>query len=307
MKRTLLLGVLAGLVAASPVWARPASLAIKEPRAFGYFIGDTLTREIILNVGEGQSLDPASVPLHGPVNYWLELSDVKLKTDDRSDGTTYHLTLTYQTFYAPLDPRRLVIPALTLKVKGGQGTGEVRVPEFGFLTAPIRLLFAQSSQSSGNAVELQPDAPVHRVTTGRERTGILISGLIALASLTGLAWHQAWWPFRGRPSRPFTDAARYLKANASRLKGAGGYRTALLKLHRAFDISAGKRVLSDDVAAFLAARPEFAPYADQVQHLFSSSRRAFFANDVQRAQVEMPLTALTDLSARLGAAERSAA
>jgi len=308
MKRALLLGVVAGLVVVSPAWARPASLAIKEPRAFGYFIGDTLTREIILNVGEGQALDTASVPLHGPVNYWLELSGVNLKTDHRSDGTTtYHLTLKYQTFYAPLDPRRLVIPALTLKVTGGEGTGEVRVPEFGFLTAPIRLLFAQSSQSSGSAVELQPDAPVHRVTTGRERTGMLVSGLIALASLIGLAWHQAWWPFRRRPSRPFTDAARYLKANASRLEGASGYRTALLKLHRAFDISAGKRVLSDDVAAFLATRPEFAPYADQVQHLFSSSRRAFFANDVQRAQAEMPLKALADLSARLGAAERSAA
>ncbi len=307
MKWTALLGLLAGAIAANAAWAQPPSLAIKEPRAFGYFIGDTLTREVVLNVGEGQSLDTASIPLHGPVNYWLELSDVKVKADERSDGTTYHLTLKYQTFYAPLDPRRLVIPALTLKVTGGQGTGEVRVPEFGFLTAPIRLLFAQSSQSSGSAVELQPDAPVHRVTTGRERTGMLISGLIALASLTGLAWHQAWWPFRQRPSRPFTEAARYLRANASRLEGTGGYRTALLKLHRAFDISAGKRVLSDDVAAFLATRPEFAPYADQVEHLFSSSRRAFFADDVQRAQAEMPLAALTDLSARLGAAERSGA
>ena len=307
MKRALLLGVTVGVLAAGPAWSRPASLAIKEPRTFGYFIGDTLTREVILNVGEGQSLDTASVPLQGPVNYWLELSDVNLKTDTGSDGTTYRLTLKYQTFYAPLDPRRLVVPALTLKVKGGEGTGEVRVPEFGFLTAPIRLLFAQSSQSSGSAVELQPDAPVHRVTTGRERTGMLISGLIALASLIGLAWHQAWWPFRLRPSRPFTEAARYLKANASRLEGASGYRTALLKLHRAFDISAGKRVLSDDVEAFLAVRPEFAPYADQVEHLFSSSRQAFFANNVQQAQAEMPLKTLTDLSARLGAAERSAA
>jgi len=306
MKRALLLSVLVGVVASNTAWARATSLAIKEPRAFGYFIGDTLTREVILNVGEGQSLDAASVPLQGPVNYWLELSDVKLKTDVRGDGTTYRLSLKYQTFYAPLDPRRLVIPALTLKVMGGKDTGEVRVPEFGFLTSPVRLLFAQSSQSSGSAVELQPDAPVHRVTTGHERTGMLVSGLIALASLIGLAWHQAWWPFRRRPSRPFTDAARYLKANASRLEDAGGYRIALLKLHRAFDISAGKRLLSDDVGAFLSARPEFAPYADQVEHLFSSSRQAFFANDDQRAQAEMPLKALADLSARLGAAERSA-
>jgi len=307
MRRVLLLAVAAVVLAASPAWSRPPSLAIKEPRAFGYFLGDDMTREVVLNVDEGQSLDTASVPLPGPVNYWLELSDVRLTSDAEGDGTIYRLKLKYQTFYAPLDPRRLVIPALTLKVKGAEGTGEVRIPEFGFITSPVRLLFAQSSQSSGSAVELQLDAPVPRVTTGRERTVMLISGLVTLASLIGLAWHQAWWPFRQRPSRPFTDAARYLKANASRLQGAGGYRTALLKLHRAFDISAGKRVLSDDVEDFIAARPEFAPYAGQVEHLFASSRQAFFANNVQQAQAELPLKALADLSARLGAAERRAA
>src|SRR5690606_25912716 len=102
-------------------------LAIKEPRAFGYFLGDDMTREVVLNVGEDQSLDTASVPLPGPVNYWLELSDVRLTSDAEGDGTIYRLKLKYQTFYAPLDPRRLVIPALTLKVKGADGTGEVRI------------------------------------------------------------------------------------------------------------------------------------------------------------------------------------
>ncbi len=136
---------------------------------------------------------------------------------------------------------------------------------------------------------------------------MLVSGLAALAALTGLAWHNAWWPFHRRPARPFTDAARFLRTNGARLQGASGYRAALLKLHRAFDLAAGRRVLADDVAEFLRQHPEFAPYAGEVERLFASSRQAFFANEVDQARAAMPLPALTELSTRLGAAERRAA
>ena len=41
--------------------------------------------------------------------------------------------------------------------------------------------------------------------------------------------------------------------------------------------------------------------------MFASSRQAFFANEVDRARETMPLSALSKLGDRLGAAERSAA
>jgi hypothetical protein len=44
-----------------------------------------------------------------------------------------------------------------------------------------------------------------------------------------------------------------------------------------------------------------------VKRLFASSRRAFFANDVDQARAQMPLRALAELSTRLSAAERRAA
>lgn len=283
------------------------SLNVIEPRSFGYFLGDTLRRDFEVRVGPGEALDLASLPRPGPVNYWLELSSADVKQERAGDDTIYKLSLVYQTFYAPLDPRQLIIPGFTLKVEGAPGGGEIRVKDFGFLTSPIRQLFAANSQSSGSAVVLQPDVQTPRLVTGAERTALLASAAVALASLLGLAWHNAWWPFHRRPARPFTEAARFLKANASQLEDARGYRTALLRMHRAFDDAAGRRVLADDVDAFIAQHPEFAPYADDVARMFSSSRRAFFANDVEQAREALPLAALAELSAQLSAAERRAA
>lgn len=307
MIRVLLLVLAVGLVAPGGALARTPSLNVTEPRAFGYFLGDVMRREVVVHLDLGQGLDAASLPRPGPLNYWLELSQADVAMEDAGEGTIYRLFLVYQTFYAPLDPRKLTIPGFKLKIKGAQGEGEVAVPEFGFITSPIRQLFTASSQSSGSAVELQPDDLPQRLRTGGERTALLVAGMLALVALVALAWHNAWWPFHWRPARPFTDAARFLNANAARLEGAGGYRVALLKLHRAFDIAAGRRLLADDVDAFLAQHPEFTPYAADVARLFASSRQAFFANDVDQARLKMPLPSLAALSARLSAAERRAA
>ena len=236
----------------------------------------------------------------------MEIASVDLQTDEEGSATVYRLRLIYQTFYAPLDTRRLMVPGFKLKLSGAQAA-EVAVPEFGFVTSPIRQLFSEKGQSSDTATTLRPDAGTPRVATARERTRMLVAGTLLAVSLTALAWHKAWWPFRHRPSRPFTEAARYLNRNRERLTGAGGYRTALMKMHRAFDAAAGRRVLSDDVAAFLAAHPEFADYRPDIERLFTSSRQAFYANDVEEAQAGMPLTALERLGAGLGAAERRAA
>lgn len=296
--------VVALSVAGFAAAASAPSVSVSNPRAFGYFLGDVIHRKVTVRLGANQTLDIASLPRPGPLNYWLELAHIAHRETSEGDDNVHTLDLDYQTFYAPLDPRRLIIPGFKLKIEGAD---ELTVPEFGFITSPIRQLFAVASQSSGSAVELQADKPARRLSTGAERSALLVSSIAALIGLTGLAWHNAWWPFNQRPSRPFTEAARYLRANAASLAGAGGYRAALLRLHRAFDLAAGRRVLADDVPAFIGAHPEFQAQQPAIERLFLASRYAFFANDVADAQAEMPLDALVDLSADLGAAERRAA
>ncbi|MFN3623035.1 MAG: nonribosomal peptide synthetase MxaA [Hyphomicrobium sp.] len=284
--------------------ASTPSVSVRDPRAFGYFLGDVIHRKVTVRVGPNQKLDTASLPRPGPLNYWLEIAHADHHETSEGDDTVHTLDIDYQTFYAPLDPRKLTIPGFNVKI---EGAGELAVPEFGFIMSPIRQLFAAASQSSGSAVELQADKPARRLSTGAERTALLISGIAALIGSAGLAWHNAWWPFNRRPSRPFTEAARYLRANAASLAGAGGYRDALLRLHRAFDLAAGRRVLADDVPIFIGEHPEFQSQRPAIERLFLASRYAFFADDVADAQAEMPLDALVELSADLGAAERRAA
>jgi mxaA protein len=299
--------LLLALAAGTQAIAAQPSIRVSEPRPFGYFLGDTIRRDVFIRIGPGDELDRGSLPRPGPLNYWLELSSADLVEGRDGDDEVYRLSLVYQTFYAPLDPRKLTIPAFKLKVDTAQGASELAVPAFPFITSPLRQLFTEKGDTGADATVLRPDRSPGRLPTGAERTALLIAGLTGIASLVALAWHNAWWPFRRPVTRPFTEAARYLQANAKRLRGAGGYRAALLKVHRAFDLSAGQRLLADDVGAFLARHPQFAPLAPDVERLFASSRQAFFANDVDGARAVMPLPAIADLSARLGEAERRAA
>jgi mxaA protein len=304
MRPLVLLAVLAAATATGAT-ARMAQVAVSEPRAFGYFLGDVMRRDVELTMEAGARLEIATLPRPGPINYWLELRSVD--TDERSvaDGTRVHISLEYQAFYAALDPHRLTIPGFTLKISGQGGSEEAQIPAWSFVMSPLRELFP-GKENEAPAVAMQPDARPPLLATGLERSALLAAAIAALASLVLLARHLAWWPFHRRPSRPFTEAARFLQANTAQLTGEGGYRAALIKLHRAFDLAAGRRVLPDDLEAFLKDHPEFAPHSADIERLFACSRAAFFANDNARARAAMPFEAIADLGSRLGAAERRA-
>jgi mxaA protein len=284
---------------------RVHAIALSEPRSFGYFLGDVIRRDVVLTLAAGARVDPATLPRLGPLNYWLELKSVDVAERAGGDDTQVRISLEYQAFYSALDPRRLTIPGFTLKIGDGEGPEEAHIPAFSFVMSPLRELFAEKQDAA--AVALRPDAVPPLLSTAGIRTAALASAMASLAALLLLARHFAWGPFRRRPGRPFTEAARFLKANTPHLVGEGGYRAALLKLHRAFDRAAGRRVLPDDLAAFLEEHPEYAALSQDIERLFACSREAFFADDVARARARMPLAAITDLGARLGAAERGAA
>jgi mxaA protein len=303
--RPLVLLVVLAAATATGASARMVRVAVSEPRAYGYFLGDVVRRDVELSVEAGARLEAASLPRPGPINYWLELRSVDLDEQSVAGGTRVHISLEYQAFYAALDPRRLTIPGFTLKVAGQGGTEQAQIPAWSFVVSPLRELFP-GKEDEASAVAMRPDVPPPLLATGRERTALLAASIASLASLMLLARFLAWWPFRRRPGRPFTEAARYLQANTTQLTGEGGYRAALIKLHRAFDLAAGRRVLPDDLEAFLKEHPEFAPYAADIERLFACSRAAFFGNDNARARAAMPFKAIADLGLRLGAAERRA-
>lgn len=287
---------------ASPI----VSVTTVEPRGFGYFVGDVFTREIDVAVAKPYRLDAASQPAPGRLNYWLDLRSVKV-TETASGGERhYRLAIEYQAFYVPLSTTAVVIPGLNLRFTNGAESVSAEVPKLSVLMSPLREVVIEKPEG-GPSGYLKPDAVLPEASTLKARIAIGVGAICALLAFVLLAYHQAWGPFRSRPERPFTRAARAIRAQLARGRGLESYGAGLLNLHRAFDKSAGRRVLAADVPGFLANHPQFQPLGDEIASFFANSRRAFFGNDMVGAETGMPLEELAVLGARLGDAERRSA
>jgi mxaA protein len=303
--------LLAMLVVASMASAQDApppniSVGVSEPRSYGYFVGDTFSRIVNVSVASPYKLDQASRPAPGRLNYWLDLRDVNVTETEASGLRRYRLSLDYQTFYVPLSPAPLTVPGLTLRFSDADGNAvEAEVPPFKFVMAPLREVQPEQPEEGPDGY-LKPDVVPRKVNTLPSRTAFGIGAMISLISLILLVYHRSWWPFRARPHRPFTQAARAIRTRATH-DGLETYRDGLLELHRAFDRSAGRRLLAEDVPGFLAEHREFQPLEQDISRFFETSRRAFFSSDLEGAARIMPFDSIATLGSRLGEAERRAA
>lgn len=297
-----------GLIATTPVLAQLRSLDLYAPRPFGHVIGDTLELTVEIALDAPFQLDPASLPRPRALNYWLELNDVRLVDAGVEGGAQrYTLSLTYQTFYAPLEPRRLEIPAMPLTAVDGDRRIELRVPPWSFLMSPLREVV---STGPGSAMTPRPDLAPRPIPTGDARLGLAAALGGVLLALVALAWQLGWPPFVHRARRPFAQAARAVRASLPAANGVpspSAYRSALLALHRAFDSTAGRGVFAEDLPGFFAAHPAFATVEAEVQRLFAASRRVFFGEDITEAARELPPPEILSLARRLRAVERGSA
>ncbi|MFG1348042.1 nonribosomal peptide synthetase MxaA [Xanthobacter autotrophicus] len=291
----------AALCAAAPV--RAATVELFAPRPFGYFLGDVITLEAVVTLDPGFRLEPGSLPRPRPVTYWLDLRRAELADLPQVNGARrYRLTLTYQTFYAPLETRGLDIPSVALTARDGDHVLNLTVPAWSFASSPLRSLIA----GGANPMALQPDIVPrpHPLRADLRRAGG--AAALALASVLGLAVLRGWGPF-GRRRPPFSAAARDMRRMLAVPPAAEAYSKALLRLHRAFDAAAGRRLLADDVPDFLAKAPHLATEADTIAHFFHASRVAFFGQGPGLAMGEMTPEALLSLARRLAVAERKGA
>lgn len=286
------------LLATVPGAARADSLTLDPARAFGYVLGDTLTLEAEIRLDPGARIDPSSLPRPHAVSPWLDLVAVDLAPPDHAADGHYRLRLTYQSFFGPLEPRALDIPAWPLLVREGAARRALEVPAFTFVATPLRELVPSRA---GNPMALRPDLPPPSYPLGPDALRAGLAAGVAALGLAALALTRGWRPFR-RAARPFAAARRGILQSGAAT--AQTYRAALLALHRAFDSTAGRRLLGDDVGAFLAREPRFSNLADDVGALFAASRVAFFGAGTEAAMARLPPEALTAIARRLADAER---
>lgn len=280
--------------------AEASELQLQAPRAFGYVVGDTLTLEADIRLDPGARLDPASLPQPRKVSSWLDLVSVEITPPIGAvPAGAYRLRMTYQSFFSALEPRSLEIPPWPLTIRDGEARRTLSVPAFRFVVSPLRELVPSHG---GNPMALQPDILPAPAPLGPDMKKAGLSAAVAALAALGLALAQGWRPFAtGR--RPLAAAARQIRRRRAE-ETPQAYRDALVTLHRAFDASAGRRLLKEDLGAFLEEAPALAPEREDIERLFGASRTAFFGAGIPAARSELPYADLVALSGRLARAER---
>lgn len=278
---------------ASPALGQAADIgvAVNDPRAYGYVVGDRVTRGVRLTLPDGYRLERASLPSAGRLDYWLDLVDISIsERDGRGD-----VALTYQLFYAPLQAVRRVLPAFTVRAVDDDGNAvDARVPGFALTVSPIIELQPEAKfGDADNDLMLPDERPSTRdIATPRRRA--LIAAAVAGLGLLVWAWIADRLP--GRRRGAFARAARHLKG--LRRGGTPDTASALRIVHRAFDAAAGRAVFTEDVDAFVDARPAFADLRDDIVAFFEFSRRFFFADAAAGRGCAGDLDALVYLAER---------
>lgn len=292
------------LLAGSPAGAEVSGGVVKQSlgRDFGIFTGDMIQHEFIVQLPGGYQISEASLPAAGDLNYWLTLQDIELKKlDNNEDHQFFQLTLKYQTFYAPLDVRRLEIPAQSLRAHTkGEDEISITLPSWQFTMSPVKEIAQRGVGNNETAATFMKPAlpPAYRATQRHEN---LLAGLSVSAAFIALLWaylHGGLWR---RQQSPFQQANRKIKRlQAKGNDDASACFAAIELIHRAFNQTAGYALFSRELPVFLENHPDFARHASEIEDFFRQSDAVVFG---QHSEMMPSLKTLRQLSHRLSRAE----
>jgi len=282
----LLLGVLAAVDGRATGAIDALTAQAEEPRAFGYQVGDVLSRTIIVDAPDGLALDEASLPRVGRLGQAFELRRADWH---RLRGGRHRLALEYQVFLSPTAVRTLELPPINLHFVGLPRSQDLRIDAWPVTVAPLVPVDVSPRRGLG---EMQPDSEAPVIDTSSTRQRLLAYGAAIAPMLLYLARVYIGLPWLSRRQRPFESAWRTLRGLGG-TTAAERHRAVLQTLHAALNRSAGVVLFEQGIDAYLAAQPRFVGMRDDLIHFFDVSRRVFF--DTQAAA---PTDAATDDAVR---------
>ena len=271
---------IASLVAAAWLCALSCSVAAApdtlgantdEPRAFGYTVGDVVSRRIALRVPDGLKLDPDSLPRAGARGRALELQRVVLHKS--LGGEPEALQLDYQIFLAPREVRVLEMPPIELRFDGVPRPQTLRIDAWPVTVAPLAPAEPSSREGLG---EMRPDRAPPQVDTVAARARLALEAGAIVLLLGYLAHVYLVLPWSAQRRRPFGRAWKALSTLPDRADAAQR-RAAFERVHAALNETAGEVLFEPGLDRFVAMRPRFAPLRDDLVRFFANSRAEFFA------------------------------
>jgi mxaA protein len=257
----------------------PIRVQVNDPRAFGYQVGDVVTRTIVIDVPRRLALAPASLPSSGRVGAALELRRVTDESRWTGFGRRHTLRLDYQLFMAPAEPRLLNLPAFTLRFDGEPQPETWRIDHAPLSVAPLAPAEAPNRNGLG---ALRPDLAPPLIDTAPERRRLVAYALLALLPIAYLLALSVGWPWWQRRQRPFASLQRRLAGLATDAPDAD-WLAAWRAVHAALDASAGRVLHAAALAPFIAEQPRFAALRADLECFFDRSQALFFGGEAVRA------------------------
>lgn len=256
-------------------------------RAYGYQIGDLVTRKIRVK-GAASKFSRDLLPEPGPVNAWLTLVSRIIETEENG----YILTLIYQVTGAASAVALVDLPVVLLRTSTQT---LARVDAHPISVSP--LIGAAPFQRSGMG-DLQPDRPPPALDT-IWLWQQLAALLTLLAATLGLIGWRRWRRSRPEHRAPFEQARRLVQHEPDLL-------TAYRHLHRAFDSAAGRSLFLEDLDSFIIQYGALKPARDAIENFYRQSREGFFNSGDFQTQNGQNFQALRKLASQLAKLERQA-
>jgi mxaA protein len=249
------------LAACSAAHSGVTPATVKQPRAFGYVLGDVLTQRVQI----GQE-EPLSVLPTGRVGPWFDRHPPRVETD--AAGMRWWV-IDYQLVNAPRSLIAVRLPALMFKARSGS---DCQVAEWPVSIGPLT---PDSVAEQGDLNALRPDREV-----GERLTAPLLQRLVRWLGafvLTLSAW-LAWWCWRNRRERvrlPFARAWHTLRRMDN--KAVQSDPDAWRCLHQALNDTAGRVVQPAALSVLLLRAPHLQVLQSRLEHFYQSSNERFFA------------------------------
>ena len=208
MRAALLVFALAcGLI--GPAVAEPLSARLYADRSFGFFVGDVARARVEVVAEEGLRLQSASLPLPGPLTYWLDLRDIASSRRARDVGSRVGASSS---------------PIRSSMSRSMFATWKFLASRCALRGAPASRPSARRSGRSASrpcarccrkGATIRPIICVRTASSPRSTsaTPTLWAGALAastLAALAAVARDRGWPPFHHRRARVFAAAARRL-------------------------------------------------------------------------------------------------
>ena len=279
---TLLLAAPAILASNESAETVSLSLQVDNPRNFGYVVGDTLERRIKVNATRAVVFEGASLPKTGRQDPWLALLSAEVEPGPGVRARSHTFRLLYQLRNAPVELKRITLPALKLDFSDGPEAVQADVQEWSVTAGPITPADARADRTP-----LRPDRlPPPISTTSAWVALVACLGLASVILVYGIAVSALQ-----RRNAPFARAYRAIRrasyGRQDQATRAGVYQESLRVIHRALDDTVGWRVFRVGLDEFLDEAPQFADLSDRMSRFLQLSRDEFFGGGVPPAQQDM--------------------